>query len=79
VRKWATITPQIGVVALRMAARPLAICVWPQPNKVNGKALLSSASSRIDPHTRRGSPSGWRRTLRNNHIAMAAMVRRSHT
>ena len=38
VRKWATITPQIGVVALRIAASPLAICVWPQPNSVNGSA-----------------------------------------
>ena len=30
-----------GVVALRMAARPLSICVWPQLIRAKGMALLS--------------------------------------
>jgi hypothetical protein len=29
VKTWATTTPQIGVVAFRIDARPLAICVCP--------------------------------------------------
>ena len=79
VRKWATSTPQIGVVALRIEARPLAMCVWPQPNRAKGMALLSKARSRIDPHTCFGRPTLWPLTRRTSHIAAAAMVRRSHT
>ena len=78
-KKWATITPQIGVVALRIEARPLAMWVWPQPNKVKGTALLSSASRSIEPQTERGRPSGCRLTSENSHIATAAMVSRSQT
>ena len=55
VSTWATTTPQIGVVALRIEARPLAIWVWLHPNSVNGSALLRTASRRIDPHTRAGA------------------------
>ena len=49
VRKWATTTPQIGVVALRIEARPLAICVWLQPKRVNGSALLSVVPRKTEP------------------------------
>ena len=66
VNRCATTTPQIGVVALRIDARPLAICVWPHPNRVNGMALLSSASRNIEPQTSRGRPSGCPLTFRNS-------------
>ena len=72
-------TPQIGVVALRIEARPLAMCCWPQPNKANGTTLLSKASTRIAPHTGSGRLSRSRRQRRNSHKAAAAIARRSQT
>ncbi len=79
VKTCATTTPQIGVVALRIEARPLAMCVWPQPNRVNGIALLSRASRSIEPQTARGRPAAPLQPARKAHIAAAAMVRRSQT
>ena len=38
--RWATTTPKSGVVALRMAARPLAIWLWPQAMRLKGTTLL---------------------------------------
>ena len=65
--------------AADLEARPLAMWVWPQPNKVKGKALLSRASSRIEPQTSRGSPSRSPLILRNSHMPAAAIVSRSQT
>ena len=55
VNRWATITPQIGVVALRIEARPLAIWVWLQANSEKGMALLSKASTIIAPSANRAA------------------------
>ena len=43
-----------GVVALRIEASPLAMCVCPQPNSAKGTTLLSKASRRIEPQISRG-------------------------
>ena len=45
VAKWATSAVKIGVVALRIEARPLAMWVWPQKISVNGSALLRRPST----------------------------------
>jgi drug/metabolite transporter (DMT)-like permease len=53
-RKIAGVLLGFGGVATMIEARPLAMWVWPQPNSAKGKALLSKARSRIEPHTWRG-------------------------
>jgi len=56
VARCATTAPNNGVVALRMAARPLAICTWPHTISTNGTTLLSSAMPSM---ARRPARSNW--------------------
>ena len=46
VKRWATRTPQIGVVALRIEARPPLISSCAQANSTNGTTLLRRARTR---------------------------------
>ena len=62
VKTWATITPQIGVVALRIEARPLAICVWLQANSVKGGVVDQPA--RASRRALRAAADGARRIRR---------------
>ena len=79
VKMWATITPQIGVVALRIEARPPVISICAQANRTKGTTLLSNASTRKANIARRGIATGSRRTARNSQSAAAAMATRSST
>ena len=80
VKTCATITPQIGVVALRIEARPLAMWVWPQPNRVNGHGIVEQREQQHRaPDLARQAERLPSDHSRNSHIAAAAMVSRSQT
>ena len=79
VQRWATITPQIGVVALRIEARPLVIVSCAQTNIVKGTTLLSRARTRKDEAAPGGIASRSPRASRKIQSNAAARATRIST
>ena len=74
VRKCATTTAKSGVVALRIEATPLAICVWAKTMRLKGKTLLSTPDTANMPKARRsvGMATPTMRTIRRSASAASA-------
>ena len=68
-----------GVVAFRIAARPLAIAVWPQTIRLNGIRLLSAPIITKAPPRRSERGTGWRLARTMATSATAASETRAST
>ena len=73
-------TPQIGVVALRIEARPLAMCLLaPAEQDERDHVVEQREDQDRAPHRARQARAARRRQRRNSHRAAAAIVSRSQT